>query len=291
MTRFHASGFNAAGQHLFLLVIFGVTSTASASNQNAAAVEKAKEGWYVHELRSEYQAAPTQVRVLVPDALDVNKKYRVLYVLPVEANSERRYGDGLAEVQRCNIHNKHNLICVAPSFAHLPWYADHPTEKSIRQESYFVKDVLGLVEKSYPVQAERQGRWLLGFSKSGWGAWSLLARHPDLFDRAAAWDAPLDMPRFDQYGAGPIFGTAEHFDTYRVLPAIRNCRPLQGTSTRLILTGFDNFRDQHQTAHQRLDEWKVPHVYRDGPRRKHVWDSGWVGEAVELLAALNTDET
>jgi hypothetical protein len=235
---------------------------------------------------SELQAGPTEIRVLLPDRMEAGQRYAVLYVLPVEANRESRYGDGLAEVKRCDIHNKHQLICVAPTFAHLPWYADHPTDKSIRQESYFVNEVVPLVERLYSARADRDGRWLLGFSKSGWGAWSLLARHPDLFGRAAAWDAPVDMPRFDQFGAGQVFRTQEHFETYRLLPALKNCTSLTDKPPRLVLTGYDNFRDQHEAAHKQLDEWKIPHVYRDGPKRKHVWHSGWVEEAVDLLAGL-----
>jgi hypothetical protein len=34
---------------------------------------------------------------------------------------------------------------------------------------------------------------------------------------------------------------------------------------------------------------KVAHEYRDGPRRKHDWHSGWVGEAVEFLAGGEKD--
>ena len=177
-------------------------------------------------------------------------------------------------------------IFVAPTFSRLPWYADHPTDQSIRQETYFVKDVVPLVDRLYATQANRDGRWLLGFSKSGWGAWSLLVRHPDLFGRAAAWDAPLEMHRYDLYGAGQVFGTQTHFDTYRVLPALKQSDALLQSPTRLVLTGYDNFRSQHETAHGKLDDWKIPHVYRDGPQRKHVWDSGWVPEAVELLAGL-----
>ncbi|MBS0202116.1 MAG: hypothetical protein JSS49_04390 [Planctomycetes bacterium] len=242
--------------------------------------------WQVHPLKSETQAGPTQIRVLVPDRVEAGKRMPVLYVLPVEANLESHYGDGLAEIQRQDIHNKYGLICAAPTFAHLPWYADHPTDRSIRQESYFVQEVVPLVERLYPAQADRDGRWLLGFSKSGWGAWSLLVRHPDLFGRAAAWDAPLDMPRFDLYGAGQVFGTQAQFETYRILPALQKSEALLQSPTRLVLTGYDNFRIQHETAHRQLEEWKIPHVYRDGPKRKHVWDSGWVPEAVELLAGL-----
>jgi len=250
---------------------------------------KSAEGWLVHTVTSSLQAAPTEIKVLLPDQLDAGKPYRVLYVLPVEANNEHRYGDGLAEVKRNNLHNKYNVICVAPTFAHLPWYADHPTDKSIRQETYFVKEVVPFIERQYPARQDRDGRWLLGFSKSGWGAWSLLLRHPGLFGRAAAWDAPIDMPKFDLYGAGQVFGTQEHFESYRVLPAAKACQSITKGPPRLILTGYDNFRSQHQSAHHQLEAWQIPHLYRDGPQRKHAWNSGWLEEAVGLLAELDSD--
>ena len=300
---------------LMIVFVFAATCVARAFGEDAALKatisrgEKSIEGWITHTVESEFQAKPTEIRVLLPDKYDSAKMSRVLFVLPVEAGREAKYGDGLAEVKRLDLHNKHGLICVAPTFAHLPWYADHPTDKAIRQESYFVQVVVPFIDRTYtqrrmdapsvrsqadpdgrgvlPTRAERESRWLLGFSKSGWGAWSLLARHPDLFDKAAAWDAPLDMPRFDLYGAAPVFGTQEHFEKYRVLPAILKHSDLKASSPRLILTGYDNFRTHHETAHRLLDEAHVPHVYRDGPKLKHVWNSGWVEEAVELLVSLN----
>ena len=47
--------------------------------------------------------------------------------------------------------------------------------------------------------------------------------------------------------------------------------------------GYSGFRADHLQAHALLDELKIPHDYRDGPRRSHNWHSGWVSEAVELL--------
>jgi hypothetical protein len=268
-----------------LILCIAVQAPLFAEDAGPGQITKSTNGWFVHRVTSERQAGPTEVKVLLPDRMEPGRRYPVLYALPVEAGNEQKYGDGLAEVKRCDIHNKYGLICVAPTFAHLPWYADHPTDKSMQQESYFVEDVVPLVDRMYATQANRRGRWLLGFSKSGWGAWSLLARHPGLFDRAAAWDAPLEMSRFDLYGAGPVFGNQDHFETYRVLPALKNCEALRDSPARLVLTGYDNFRSHHVAAHAKLVEWKIPHVYRDGPQRKHVWNSGWIEEAVELLAA------
>jgi enterochelin esterase-like enzyme len=174
---------------------------------------------------------------------------------------------------------------VAPTFSHLPWYADHPSKADIRQETYFLKVVLPFIEKNYPVKAEAGGRTLLGFSKSGWGAFSLLLRHPEFFGKAAAWDAPLMMDQPNRYGMGEIFGTQENFDKYQITKLLEGRTDELRESKRLILLGYGNFREQHKKAHALMDKLKIGHDYRDGPARKHEWSSGWVPEAVGLLLA------
>ncbi|HWA96857.1 MAG TPA: alpha/beta hydrolase-fold protein [Pirellulales bacterium] len=242
-------------------------------------------GIVVHPLTSPYQAGATEVRVLLPQPFDAEKKYRVVYVLPVEAGREARWGDGLREVQQLDLHNKHRLIVVAPTFSALPWYCDHPTDPAMRQESHFVNAVVPLVDRTYPTSSAADDRLLLGFSKSGCGAWSLMLRHPELFGRASAWDSPLMMQESGKYGSGPIFGTQANFERYRLADLLRGRALEWGESNRLVLTGYGNFHDQHQQMHALLDELKIAHDYRDGPRREHTWHSGWVREAFELLIA------
>ena len=130
----------------------------------AVAISGAKKdgnGFLVHEVRSPSQAKTTQIRVLRPDKLEKGKKYPVVYVLPVEAGTESRYGDGLKEVQKLDLHNKLSAVFVAPTFTHLPWYADHPTKPEIRQESYFLKVVVPFIDKSYPVRDATQCQTVL----------------------------------------------------------------------------------------------------------------------------------
>jgi hypothetical protein len=203
--------------------------------------------------------------------------------LPVEAGTEHRYGDGLLEVLRHDLHNKFRAIFVAPTFSHLPWYADHPTAPEIRQETYFLKVVVPFVEGRYPARPEPDGRLLLGFSKSGWGAYSLLLRHPDRFGKAAAWDAPLMLDRPGRYGSGDVFGTPENFEGYRLTGLLKRRAAGLGEDARLIHSGYGNFRDEHEAFEVLLEELKVPHRYVDGPRREHRWESGWVPEAVGKL--------
>jgi enterochelin esterase-like enzyme len=203
--------------------------------------------------------------------------------LPVEAGNGDRYGDGLIEVKKHNLHNKFQTIFVAPTFSHIPWYADHPTHLAIRQETYFINVVLPFIEQTYPVQKAAEGRLLLGFSKSGWGAWSLLLRHPKLIGRAAAWDAPMMMPDLEKYGTKEIFGNQEAFGEYRISEMLVNKASSIGEGNRLLLTGYGAFRQDHQRVHALLDQLNISHEYRDGPQRKHDWHSGWLTELVELL--------
>jgi esterase/lipase superfamily enzyme len=242
-------------------------------------------GLLVHSVRSPFEAGTTTIRVLLPDSLDPAKSYPVVYVLPVEAGDEHKYGDGLLEAKRDDLQNKYRAIFVAPTFSRLPWYADHPTDPEIRQETYFLKVVVPLVEKTYPARHDAGGRLLVGFSKSGWGAFSLLLRHPDLFGKASAWDAPLMMDAPGKYGSGDIFGTPENFGHYRISHLLEQRAAELGPGKRLILLGYGNFRDDCGRADALMRSLKIEHVFRDGPRRAHVWSSGWLPEAVQFLFA------
>lgn len=269
--------------HLAALLCLFPSAIAADDPAVVAPAKRNNDGILIHEVQSGYQHGTTEIKVLLPDQLKSQHKYAVIYVLPVEANNENRYGDGLSEIKRHDLHNHLGVIFVAPTFSHLPWYADHPTDPTIRQESHLISVVVPFIDQTYPVQTQADGRLLLGFSKSGWGAWSMLLRHPDRFGRAAAWDAPLMMAQSGKYGSAPIFATPENFDKYRLTDLLRANSQLLHHSNRLILIGYGNFRDDHERMHAILTELKIPHEYRDGPQRKHDWHSGWVSEAVELL--------
>jgi Putative esterase len=244
---------------------------------------KDQHGVLVHTVRSRYQSGETAIRVLVSDQKKPGVRLPVVYVLPVEPRNESRYGDGLLEVRRHGLHDKFQAIFVAPTFSHLPWYADHPTDPQIRQESYFLEVVMPFVESRYPASPEPSDRLLLGFSKSGWGAFSLLLRHPDVFGKAAAWDAPLVMDRPGKYGSGDVFGTTENFENYRITVLLRRRAADLGEDVRLIHLGYGNFRDEHEAFEAIFNKHRVPHRYKDGPRREHRWESGWLPEAVGML--------
>ena len=271
---------------LAFVVTFTVGFAATLAEVPAAKISPAHTnaaGVFVHVVRSELQSGPTEIQVLLPEKIDPAKKPAVVYLLPVEAGTSEYWGRAFADIQRAGLQNRYGVICVYPTFAKLPWYADHPTDAHLQQEKYFTQVVVPFVETNYHTLAEPRGRLLLGFSKSGWGAFSLLLRQPEVFGRAAGWDAPFTMDGPTKYGMGEILGTQANFERYRLTTLLRSrAEGLRG-EMRLGVFGYDNFREHHVQLHALLDELKIPHEYRDGPKRKHHWNSGWVAEALEFL--------
>ncbi len=271
-----------------LLLLLGILPSASPVAELAESIHisvgvQGGQGWIEHSVESPFQAGTTKIQVLIPDGPPPAEPYSTLYVLPVEAGDGQRWGDALHEVRQNDLQNRHRLVCVYPTFSHLPWYADHPQQATIRQESYFLQVVVPFVERTYPVRRDAGGRLLVGFSKSGWGAFSLLLRHPETFGKAAAWDAPLDMSQPNRYGMEQVFATQENFEPYRITRLLRERTPALQSGNRLVHLGYGNFRDQHLAIESLLQELGISHTFRDGPSRPHAWDSGWLPEAVQLL--------
>jgi hypothetical protein len=267
---------------VLVTMLFLAAAPPTQAEPSIAEAKPDEHGFLVHAVQCEFQAGRSQIQVLLPDRLEKDRRYPVVYVLPVEAGTESRYGNGLLEVKKLDLHNKHGLIFVQPTFVRLPWYADHASDATIRQESYFLKVVVSFVEKQYPARAEAGGRLLLGFSKSGWGAFSLLLRHPEMFGKAAAWDAPLAMER-PNFGMEGIVGTQENFEKYRIAKLLEARADDLKKEKRLALVGYSAFRQHHQTIHEHLERLKIPHDYHDDKKAKHTWDAGWLEDAVRFL--------
>ena len=250
--------------------------------------EREASGIVRYPIRSRYQATTNVLRVLEPRPLPPPHQRKLLFVLPVEAGEGKQWGDPLTQIRELDLHNKHGLIVVMPTFSALPWYADHPTDPALRQERYMARAVVPAIEKLY--EPEQPQRLLVGFSKSGFGALSLLLRYPDMFTAAAAWDAPLMKESPDNYGMGPIFGTQENFDRYRLDRQVREKSRIFSRQSRIALLGYDHFREDMQRAHNLLEQLGIPHEWRDGPHREHHWESGWLQEAIETVVKLGAPE-
>ena len=256
---------------------------------------RSRDGLLCHSVNSPYQFTETRLQVLEPDSYDharfsrsdgserkVHQHYPIVYVLPVATHAENADGAALTELKRFNIHNDRQVICVMPTFSHVPWYANHATDPTIQQETYFLRSIIPFLDHEYPI--DKKSRHLMGFGKSGWGAYSLLLRNPDLFARALAWDAPLAQQTPYKLGMLDIFNTQENFERYDVWDLLATrAEMLQPTRDRLALMGFSEFRGHHQATHHHMLRLGIPHCFIDGPKCDAAWNSGWLSNAVDFL--------
>jgi len=292
----------------FLLLVLTAIPAASASETLVSnPTFHADRGVWQMQIASEFTSGKNVLEVLLPDSLDPkkkehDKKYRVLFVLPVEAQTNHRYGDGIQQIRQMNIHNVHQVIVAAPTFDTLPWYGNHAENKRIRHEEYMVKVIVPLLDRLYPTYGDAEGRLLFGFSKSGWGAFILIARHPDLFGYAASWDAPLTMDESNLrlFAMSQHYGTKEQFAKFlptRLLAA--NPEPFR-KKKRLVLTGLKSFgpvgrpfttldgKSYCHTAktHEFLEELNIPHAFDPKLQFHHSWNKDWMKPTLQMLLAL-----
>lgn len=259
-----------------------------------------RKGVWVCKVASPYQKFENDVEVLLPDKFDKGQKYRVLYVLPVESGIGGYFGDGLQEMRKAGVPNKYNLICATMAFdkGSIPWYGAHASDAKARHEDYILKVVVPLVESRYPTLETPEGRLLFGFSKSGWGAFSLILRNPNFFGYACSWDAPLMIEWPGNWGVDAHFGTKENFEKYRISGLFEKQAAAFKDKKRLVLLGESIFgkvgageKSQTVWAHERMDVLGIQHAYRGDLRFQHTWktpsgENSWIKHAVEMLMEI-----
>jgi putative tributyrin esterase len=156
------------------------------------------------------------------------------------------------------------------------WYTNS-LDGQTPYEDDLVKDVVGLVDRTFPVKAERAGRAIGGLSMGGFGAVKVALKHHDMFASANSHSGAIGFPRLEPEKAlerSPeftrIFGTSarggpddpfaivERIDHGRI-PALRiDC----GTDDKLI--------DQNRDFHKHLQQLHVAHEYQEYPGA-HDW--------------------
>ncbi len=269
------------------LFLFSLAQCLTATYANAQSLSTV----HLHTPDPRFQQHATHLYVLLPDGYNRRQPYRVLYLLPVASGNTREAIDTLAAL---DIHNRYQLIIAQPTFSDTPWYGDHATDSSRRQASYLRHAVAPLVDSLYATVRQAEGRFLLGFSKSGWGAFSLIARYPDFFGYAASWDAPMLATGFI-YGMEAVFGTTEQWKRYH--PAYLLVRRKQHFQhkPRLVLAGEQAWGQLQPSVsgishtremHDLLKNNAILFRYDPSLRFTHSWNRKWLEPVIGYLMQL-----
>jgi len=150
--------------------------------------------------------------------------------------------------------------------------------------------VIPFIDKQYPTLAEKNGRFLIGFSKSGFGAFGLILRNPDVFAKVAVFDCADPNPTekiFDTWGMKMSYGTRENFDAnfnlVTLLKTERVMKAMQGDTRRITLMAGSLAYGGVEAIHQQLKDGKIPYTYVVLPGMGHSWNSGWLGMAAHSI--------
>jgi Tryptophan-rich Synechocystis species C-terminal domain/Putative esterase len=231
---------------------------------------------------------PIEVRVLVPEHPAENMEHSFLYALPVEAGlAQSTWGDGLEQLQQLDVEDKYNATIIEPLFPIESWYADSPTDPTINYETFMSTLLPAWVDSNFAT-SNTEDNFLIGFSKSGYGALDLLFKHPDVFDAAAAWDFPADMTSYTDYGASANYGTDANFqNNYRLTGTfIDTWKAPFTTEDRIWISGYDVFQSDVADFDALLTSHGVLHTLSTQTFDAHNWYSGWLSGAVAGLYGL-----
>jgi Putative esterase len=275
--------------------VTGVVVSCTASSGGSSGLQVQYEGTDASGVQN-YQVTspdngpgPQALRVLQPSNPAPGVAHNFIYVLPVQAGEGNDYGDGLQVIQSLNLQNQDNLTVIEPSFSIDPWYADNPLDSNLQEDTFMAMDLQPWVKANLSTSGSEQ-HWLIGFSKSGIGAQTLILRHPDKFTLAASWDFPADIYAYDEYGANSAdsYGTDASFQAnYRLTPAFlaAHAAPFQANN-RIWVGGYQVFQQDVADYQALLTAQGIQYTAETPTAMAHAWDSGWVPIA---LAALQAD--
>jgi len=205
----------------------------------------------------------------------VNRVAPLIYVLPVEPRGEARYGDPRGLLAEAQAAERLGAMFAFPEFDETPWFADH-LQGRVRQETDLIERIMPEIEARLKMAVAPQQRLLVGFSKSGWGALSLLLRHPDRFGAAAAWDAPFLTTRLGRWDTDAVFGDQATLEQHSLAHLSRTAGDPFRSRCRIIIGGHCLFREDIAYAHQIFTEQSIPHRFRNDLVYPHAWDLRWL---------------
>jgi len=240
--------------------------------------KKDEKGIAYCEFSSPFQRGISALRILEPN--DYSNSSLLLF-LPVESQLNSRYGDGIREALLQKLHQKHNYIIVAPTFKVVPWYFDLDDSKTVLQESHIVYCIIPMLNEIYSLHEKKA--FLLGYSKSGFGALNILFHHWDLIGGISIWDPVLTVKQDVFKTLYSNDGVIDFENKYNLEKNIERLRVENKTSLKIALSGYDYFHDQIQSMHHLLKKSGIKHLYDNSSFYEHIWHGGWLPMAMEML--------
>lgn len=231
------------------------------------------------------------------DEANAGKKYPLAIWLHGMRGNYRRFhdNDGPQILDKLRGEQKiPEMIFVAVSASRTPVYVNGTQVGD--EEDYIVKDLLGHLEKTYPVATDRSQRAIMGVSIGGMGAMRLALLHADKFGVVATHSAavlPADITELDErmqrriemmsrgMGLSEVLGDPIEPDKWAKVSTTALARDADLDTLRSLAIYFDagtadryGFGPPNKALSTLLEEREVPHEFELVEGGEHSWGSG-----------------
>lgn len=124
---------------------------------------------------------------------------------------------------------------------------------------------------------------LVGFSKSGLGAWNIARTIPELVSGTIIFDAPVARQQLPPWGTQPFYPDDSAWQADLPLRTTRHFLQAMPDSHQLVLIAGANFRAEMCMLSEAMLQLGSKHAFLDRPDLKHHWNSGWIEVALNAL--------
>ena len=185
-----------------------------------------------------------------------------IILLPATDPRDRTYGTMPETIEACPSAPVRHV-----RFPSVVWYNDAVREQAIEQ----------IVSMGVSAAV------LVGFSKSGLGAWNITRAIPHLISATLIFDAPVAREPMPPWGVASFYASEAAWGKDLPARSVAAFRAAVPDTHRLVLISGEAFHDEMSLFSEALREEGVRHAFLPRPRMKHHWRSGWIEEGLSAL--------
>ena len=124
---------------------------------------------------------------------------------------------------------------------------------------------------------------LVGFSKSGLGAWNIARSIPDLVSGTIIFDAPVARDALPSWGTAPFYEDDSSWQQDLPLRTIGDFYSDMPETHRLVLISGPSFHDEMCQLSGALSNIGLEHAFLSRSGLAHHWNSGWIEEGLNEM--------
>lgn len=214
----------------------------------------------LHEFQSELLQEKKRFAVVLPENFDAAKtNWPVLFFLHgLGRNEQTLLQDGTT---RATLFKAPFVIVLTQGSD--SWYVNSPVTKKAYQS--YIEEAWTLAQAHYGLSQERARRGIAGWSMGGFGAMRLAETHADEFCAVATIIGLLDFPKPSTAFKLPTKIIGEDPAYWSTINPLTHAEKIRGLSVLMLTGDKSGDKPMNETFHQRLDELKISHEYRELP--------------------------